>query len=96
MITKGRWLIPPSELSPAMIANERIGTESCGCAVYVGLRLDTHEVATVFDPCDEPGHETRGAAFNERLQAELERLHRDDPHGDLSATLQRVLDEVTP
>lgn len=55
---------------PVLVSKER-ATLPCGCAVYVGLRVDTKEVATAAIPC-KSDHRVLMEQFNSDLAKSLE------------------------
>lgn len=79
MIEQGMWMVRGTPPNPDVAAKVR-SVRECGCAVYVGMRLDTHEAATASLPCS-PRHldliERFGVAFRASLMVPTDKTAVD-------------------
>lgn len=86
----GKTLAYPGQ--PTLVVAGRV-TLPCGCAVWIGWRLDNHEVATAAAPHSDD-HVEMMIEYNKQFQESLENP-TDRPLVDVvSEYLQKVWDEV--
>jgi hypothetical protein len=70
IVRGGPWIFLPQAAVPTgMVSNERAEL-NCGCKVWIGLRLDNHEVATDFEACSDD-HQPLAERFNLALTDSL-------------------------